>query len=208
MKLLYFLLLAVAANAQEGCLSINPAEVALSDAGGVGEVTLEAKDLTCKWSEPSSKLEWVAVSLVPVGTTGATRVLHYAAQPNLGPKKRSGDIELGKQKITLTQEAGPRPGIAAGPSRFDFTAKLKAAEPPEKRTLRAGSDDPELVFSASPGDKEKAWLFVKKKADRAFEVSVNPKDLKPGEYSGEIRIEAPGARNSPLAIPVSLKVEP
>lgn len=212
MKLLCAVLLTVltvqAGRTEDGCLAINPSHVPLSDAGGVGEVTVEAKGLNCTWTEPTSKVEWVAVSLVPVGTSGSARLLRYAAQPNLTSKQRSGAIEIGSQKVTLSQEAGPRPGIAAGPSRFDFTTQLKAAEPPEKRSLRAGSDDAELVFTASPGDKEKSWLLVQKKADRAFEVSINPKGLAAGDYAGEIRIEAPGARNSPLLIPVSLKIVP
>ena len=209
MKLCAAVLLAVLiARAEDGCLSIDPSSISLSDAGGVGEVTVEAKDRNCQWAAPASKADWVAVSLVPAGTSGSTRILRYAAQPNFAPRPRSGSIEIGSQKVALSQEAGPQPGIAAGPSRFDFTAKLKAAEPPEKRTLRAGSDDADLVFTASASDKEKAWLLVQKKADRVFEVSVNPKGLDAGDYAGEIRIEAPGARNSPLAIPVSLKVVP
>ena len=212
MKLLCAVLLTVltvqAGRTEDGCLSFNPSNVPLTDAGGVGEVTVESKGLNCKWPEPASKVEWVAVSLVPVGTNGGTRLLRYAAQPNLTSKQRSGEIEIGSQKVTLSQEAGPRPGIAAGPSRFDFTLKLKAAEPPEKRTLRAGSDDAELVFTAAPGEKEKSWLLVQKKADRVFEVSINSKGLAAGDYAGEIRIDAPGARNSPLVIPVSLKIVP
>ncbi|MEO7651084.1 MAG: hypothetical protein ABIZ80_11500, partial [Bryobacteraceae bacterium] len=145
---------------------------------------------------------------LPAGTSGGARLLRYAAQPNFTSRQRSGAIEIGSQKLTLSQEAGPRPGIAAGPSRFDFTLKLKSAEPPEKRSLRAGSDDAGLVFTASPGEKEKSWLLVRKKDDRAFEVSVDSKALAAGDYAGEIRIEAPGARNSPLVIPVSLKIVP
>src|SRR6185369_2077118 len=113
MKPLYILLFAaLCAPAEDGCLSFSPSNVPLSDAGGVGEVTVEAKDLNCKWTEPASKVDWVAVSLVPAGTSGSARLLRYAAQPNPTSKQRSGAIEIGSQKVTLTQEAGPKPGIA------------------------------------------------------------------------------------------------
>jgi hypothetical protein len=133
--------------------------------------------------------------------------LQYAVQPNLGFHPRTTSISLGDQSLTISQEAGPQPGIA-GPSSLDWVVKEKSLKP-EGKILHVGSDDPGLVFTAAAGVQPMRWLSVQQGGDgRTFEVSVDVHNLKAGIYAGQILVHAAGARNDPLSIPVNLKVLP
>lgn len=192
LPLLAGLLLAVAYAAESDCLSPDQLKMpVLPNSGVVGEVTLTSKP-HCRPATASAEVEWLSVTVAPPGTSDSSWTLRYFAQPNFTAHLRKGEVIVGKQKMTVEQEAGPRPAIAAGPGRLEFFIK-KPAEKAEKQILHVASDDSELLFSAAPGDKEKAWLHVEKQADgHSFAISPDPKGLNVGEYNGRILIEAPG----------------
>ena len=173
-------------------------------AGAVNQLNFRADPLNCVAS-PESKVEWVSVSVVPPGSN-VPRALQYAVQPNLSFHSRTTSISVGDQLLTISQEAGPQPGIA-GPSSLEWVVQEKSTKP-ERKILHIGSDDPGLDFTAMPSAQAMRWLSVQKSGDdgRSFEVSINVHNLKAGTYTGQVVVHAAGARNDPLSIPVNLKV--
>lgn len=154
-----------------------------------------------------SKVDWLSVSVLPPGSNSPS-TLQYAVQPNLSFQPRSAAITVGDQSLTISQEAGPKPGIA-GPSSLDWVVPERTAKT-EKKILHIGCDDPGIVISADSDAKSRRWLSIHKNGsdERNFEVVVNVRDLKAGNYTGQIVVHAAGARNDPLSIPVNVKVLP
>lgn len=183
-----------------------PPQATVPYAGAVRQVNLRADQWKCV-SNPESKVDWVSVSVIPAGTNSA-QALQYAVQPNLSFHPRTTSISIGSQTFGISQDAGPRPGIA-GPSSLEWEVPL-GAKKVDKKVLCVGSDDPGLDFTATIGREAISWLSVRKSgADgRSFKVAVDIRNLKPGTYAGRILVHAAGARNDPLAVPVNLKILP
>ena len=73
------------------------------------------------------------------------------------------------------------------------------------QTLNVSATSP-AAFAASSSS---GWLAVTPASGAlpaSFTVSVDPAALNPGSYTGEITINAPGAANNPLVVPVGLTV--
>ncbi len=195
------------AQADSSCqIDFPSSQPAVSYSGAVSQLSFRADQLTCV-PNAESKVDWVSVSVVPPGSN-IPPVLQYAVQPNLSFHSRTTSISVGGQEMTISQEAGPQPGIA-GPSSLDWVVLEKSAKP-EKKILHVGSDDPSLEVTAAPSAETIRWLSVQQGGGdgRSFEVSINVHDLKTGTYAGRIVVHAPGARNDPLSIPVNLKILP
>jgi hypothetical protein len=179
-------------------------QAAVPYSGAVTQLDFRADQWNCAIS-PESKVEWVSVSVLPPGSNVAA-ALQYAVQPNLGFHSRNTSIAVGDQVLTISQEAGPQPGIA-GPSSLEWVVQEKSTKL-ERKFLHLGSDDPSMDFTAAPSAQAVPWLSVKKSGDggRIFEVSLNVHNLKAGTYAGQIVVHAAGARNDPLSIPVNVRV--
>jgi hypothetical protein len=181
-------------------------QAAVPYSGAVRQLNFRADQLNCVAS-PESKVAWVSVSVVPPGSN-VPPALQYAVQPNLSFHSRTTSISVGGQLLTISQEAGPQPGIA-GPSSLEWVVQEKSTQLGRK-ILHVGSDDPGLDVMAVPSAQAMRWMSVRKSGDdgRSFEVSINVHNLKAGTYAGQILVHAAGARNDPLSIPVNVKVLP
>ncbi|MGC9947880.1 MAG: BACON domain-containing carbohydrate-binding protein [Bryobacteraceae bacterium] len=181
-------------------------QAAVPYAGAVTQLNFQVDQLNCVAS-PESKVDWVSVSVVPPGSN-APPTVQYAVQPNLSFHSRTTSISVGGQVLTISQEAGPQPGIA-GPSSLEWVVHEKSNKQ-ESKILHVGSDDPDLDVTAVPSAQAVGWLSVQKSGDdgRSFEISIHVRDLKAGMYAGQIVVHAAGARNDPLSIPVNVKILP
>jgi len=115
----------------------------------------------------------------------------------------AGTAESGEVVFTVLEA----PRIAVEPASLSFSAVLWQ-DPPAPQTLKitnagggvlaweASVDVPWLQLSSTQGE-----------APSELSVSVQPEGLEPGVYEGTITLTAPGALNSPLAVPVTLTVE-
>jgi hypothetical protein len=174
----------------------------VNEYGGSGEATVRTEPHGCSFSY-HSEVDWVTVVQPP----GTTAVIRYTVVANPSPRARSGSVLIADQQFTVSQAAGPLPGLAAGPSSLVWDLKANEPAPPAK-AIRAGGDDPSLVCVAQIESLAAKWLSVGKSdagPPNHFEVRVNLRGLGPGEYTSAVSISAPGARNT-VTIPVRLIV--
>ncbi len=118
--------------------------------------------------------------------------------------------------VTLTVSAVPQ-SLELAPSALSFVAVAKGGRPPRQsfgvRNLRSGEMAWEAHAETLSGGS--AWLAVERAAGASrgdspdapeVDVVINPEGLSAGQYFGQIRVEAPGADNSPQFVSVALNV--
>jgi hypothetical protein len=108
----------------------------------------------------------------------------------------------------------PRPTIALSRSEVEFRATVGEPDPPDQEVEVVNEEVGELsgldVSVETEGSADSDWLAAALSADVApatLTVAVSAGDLSPGRYQGTVLVSAPGARNSPQELRVSLEVE-
>ncbi len=172
-----------------------------------GEIPFAADQSECQIKTPAD-LRWMVIAVLPPGSTGQ-RMLRYSIDTNFAPRGRKGKIQLGDSSIEIAQEPGPAPGMSYMPGRLEFTSAPGQHDPAKtSQSLFAASDEP-LVFSAKADPVP--WLKVKAmqsgaRKRAAFQVTVDPKKLEPGDYRANIHLAAQGASNPEEVVPVVLHI--
>ncbi len=106
--------------------------------------------------------------------------------------------------VTLTVAAGP--SVLAQPSSLAFTYTQLGSIPPAQSISLSSAQSLNIATSISPTE---SWLLVTSPSaatPASLQISINPTGLTPGQYTASILVNAPGAANNPIAIPVSLTV--
>src|SRR5262245_6904155 len=134
--------------------------------------------------------------------------------PNLQPGRYSGSIEASLFPLTpakvnvfldVTPATPPNLALAQQTLRFNFTRGESA---PANRTVRVESSGQPLDFTTAAVSAGN-WLSVDPASGKTpadLSIGVDPTNLSPGSYTGEIRVFSPGAPNSPQSFQVVLQV--
>lgn len=111
--------------------------------------------------------------------------------------------------ISVSLQVSALPLISLGNflQTFDFRAGLP---PPPPQNVQIGVSSGQLPYSATPMlTPGLNWLTITPDTGTlpaSFAVAVDATGLSTGTYSGQIRVDSPGAANSPLTFPVNLSV--
>ena len=109
--------------------------------------------------------------------------------------------------VTLNVSAGgTTPTLVLAPAAMTFNSVNGGPAPAQN--LQVSSTVMQLSFTAVPSSSGN-WLSVSQGSGATpgtISVSVNPTGLTPSTYLGSIAISAPGASNTPQALPVTLIV--
>lgn len=112
-------------------------------------------------------------------------------------------------RITLPPCATVTPMLAALPGRLDFTATQGGPAPAPGAIALTDVAGNAIGWTASAGSAP--WLSVSGTTGTtpaSLAVSVDPSGLAPGVLTGAVTVQAPGADNSLIVIPVTLTVSP
>lgn len=104
------------------------------------------------------------------------------------------------------------PTISVAPTSFSL--RQEVGDPPQSVpfSVRNAKADGTLMYYTLTAPPD--WLSCAPTAGistgdpQPHTLFVDPSNLTPGDYAGRITITAPGAGNSPLVVPVSLRVDP
>lgn len=112
------------------------------------------------------------------------------------------------QALTVLQVTSP-PTLTANPSGLAFTYQIVSAMPAAQSiTVAAAAANSGLAFTAAPSSSGN-WLSVTPLSGSlpvTLSVWVSPGSLAADTYGGSVVVSVPEAANSPLTIPVTLKV--
>lgn len=111
-------------------------------------------------------------------------------------------------KLTVTA-TGPELGV--NPSSFAFTFNYGGVTPPgQNLTIRNIGDGGPQFYQLTVTTTDGAnWLHTSKtsgQTDDTVAVTVNPVNMRPGNYSGKIKVDAGAIRGSPVELPVTLSI--
>ena len=158
--------------------------------------------------------QWLTVS-PNFANTPANVTVGVNAAP-LGPGVYSGKVNISAPAagnsyvdvpVTLTVANGPLITAGTFPSRF---VHVIGNAPPQPQLVRIGSTGDSLqyyVTAATTGPQ--GWLVITPSSGATpqdLSIGVNPTGLAAGTYSATVNVQASGALNSPLAIPITLTV--
>lgn len=111
-------------------------------------------------------------------------------------------------KLTVTP-TGPELSVSPASLAFDFSYG-GVTPPAQNLSIRnIGDGGPrtyQLTITTTDGG---GWLHADKtsgQTDDTVSVFVNPVNMRPGDYSGKIKVDAGAIRGSPVEIPVTLKI--
>jgi uncharacterized protein (TIGR03437 family) len=107
--------------------------------------------------------------------------------------------------VTLTVNSAPN--LMAAPSAVSFQYQQGASAPPAIDVAITSTGAP-LQISASASKGFIHASVASATTPTTIHVSVDPAGLSPGAYTGEVLVSSPAAGNSPLSIPVTLKITP
>lgn len=111
-------------------------------------------------------------------------------------------------KLTVTP-TGPELGVS--PTSFAFNFNYGGVTPPAQNlTIRnigdGGPRSYQLIITTTDGGD---WLRASDtsgQTDDTVSISVNPVNMRPGNYSGKIKVDAGAIRGSPVELPVTLSI--
>ncbi|NOX61089.1 MAG: BACON domain-containing protein [Chloroflexi bacterium] len=164
--------------------------------------------------------DWLTVTPIE-GTTPGTHTISINGQ-NLTPgvyeatisiTARSNAVLDSPQQITVRLTVIPTgPLLEVEPASMNFAYNVGGVLPdPVTMSIRnAGDGGPQNYAITVSTDDGGNWLQVSKvrgQTDDTVTVSVAPQNLRPGAYSGQIRVDAGDIEGSPAVIPVSLTIE-
>ena len=165
-------------------------------------------------------VDWLSVTPIE-GTTPGTHTVSVNGQ-NLPPgtyeatiavTARSDAVLDSPQEITVRLTVIPTgPLLDVDPQSIDFAYNVGGVLPdPVALNIRnAGDGGPQNYALTVTTDDGGAWLKVNKtrgQTDDVVMVSVAPQNLRPGDYRGEIRVDAGDIEGSPTTVVVTLSIE-
>jgi Viral BACON domain len=141
----------------------------------------------------------------PVDTTQACSAAHQVLA-DAGMKPRDPEEEQYLSAISLPSCVEVRPSLQVNPNRLDFSATMNGPNPSPQTLAISDSDGGGLNWSAATDAPWLSFSFASGTTPANLVVAVNSSGLPQGSHFGTITIDAPGAGNSPLSIPVALTV--
>jgi hypothetical protein len=196
-------------------LSVNPTALAFNSTAGTSPAA-QSFGITnngggsLNWSIQSNQ-SWATVN--PSSGTGAATVTVNINSAGMGAGTFTADLTVNSNgagspatvRITLTIGAAPTPRLSVNPTSLAFAAMAgQAAGSQNLAITNAGGGT--LNWTVS---KTQSWLAISPttgSGSGAPQVSATASGLTAGSYSDTIRVEAPGAANSPVLIPVNFTV--
>ncbi len=183
----------------------------VTNAGGGGAIAYEvAKERGSAWLQvtpfegttPTTHTVTINGQNLPPGTYTDTIIITAVTQ-NVQDSPR-------RISVTLTvTPTGPELGVQPSSLHFDYNY---GGIPPAAQTLSirnvgdGGAQNYRLTVTTADGGN---WLRTDKssgRTDDTVSVSIDPTNLRPGDYSGRIRVDAGAIRGSPVEIPVTLRI--
>jgi uncharacterized protein (TIGR03437 family) len=149
---------------------------------------------------------------VPPGGTTSQDIAVIVDPSHLAPGNYQANILLSPAgapnapaSVSVLLQLAPAPTLSADKSSLNFVVNSPAPAPIAQTVNLALGGQPAAaaMSSVEPGAP---WLSIQNPAGSSISISVNPIGLVQGTYSGSIKIEASGAANSPLYIPVTLTI--
>lgn len=110
--------------------------------------------------------------------------------------------------VTLTVLGQPTLAVSAPSLAFTATETSTGTGPAQAQSVLLSATNGNVGFTLSSSTSS-SWLTVSGDSSQTpatLVVSVNPGTLGVGTYTGSVEITAPGASNSPLTIPVTLRI--
>jgi uncharacterized protein (TIGR03437 family) len=161
---------------------------------------------------------WLVVSPFSGATGASGATLSVSINPaGLVPANCQGTITIQAPgaanpttTITVNLLVSNNPLITASPNSLTFNGSVGGTAPPGQ-TLTIGSTGTPLVFFVSATvSTTQQWLSVTPNQGSTtagqVTVNVNPAGLPAGDYTGTVTITSAGAANSPITIPVTLRL--
>jgi hypothetical protein len=203
---------AVTLNVARPVLTVNPSSltfnhILLQDPPAAQTVTVSSVPSGLNFgASVTSNSPWLAVSVAASRTPASLTVSVDPA--GLDPGAYNGTIavtafgQTQSLSVSLVVTGGT---LNISPSQADFSFQSGGAAPAPV-SIQVGSNPPNLPFSfvnLAP------WLSAESSSGTTpaiLTLRANPGDLAPGTYTGAITITAPGARNSPQSVRVTLVV--
>jgi uncharacterized protein (TIGR03437 family) len=192
-----------------GVLTVSPASANAAASGGTGSISLTADNAALQWAASSGQ-PWLTITSSASGTGSAN--LQWAAAANSQGSTRSAAITITPldgtpQTFTVSQQGSPGT-LAITPSSLAFSFQLGSSAPSNSilTVTSAGAALP--IAAAASTSSGGNWLAVAGGGSTpgALTVSVTTSGLAAGVYQGTVTVTSSGATNSPLAVPVTLKV--
>jgi uncharacterized protein (TIGR03437 family) len=137
---------------------------------------------------------------LPAGTFNGN--IHVSA-----PTATNGTLDI---PVTMLSNVNALLTVSSTPAAFTYQTGMSAPSP-QTVAISATSGTLNYTVATSTSDGTN-WLAVSPLSGTANQsaqnltIAVNPSALATGNYTGNIIITAPGATNSPVAIPISLSV--
>jgi uncharacterized protein (TIGR03437 family) len=176
--------------------------------GGATSVSFTTQSTT------ASGGNWLSVS-PPSGVTPAPLTLTYSPS-GLTPGVYTGTVTIAPASgaavtvaVTLSVILDSQIVLAATPASFTFTS-LNGAPAPAPQTLKVAVTGDNVLFSADVTTAFGKWLTVSPSGSATpaqLTVSVDPKGLAVGSYSGTITLHVPGVTNSTTVVPVTYSIQ-
>jgi len=161
----------------------------------------------------SSGGNWLSVSPAAGATQGQITVSVNTAALPIGTYTGSVNILAGGAansplSIPVTLTISPETTLIASPASFAFAFQIGTSNPPARALTISSTGIPISIGATVTIAGGGSWLNVTPSGTTpaTLAVQVNTTSLAPGDYSATINITGAGATNSPLAIPVTLKV--
>jgi hypothetical protein len=203
---------AVTLNVARPVLTVNPSSltfnhILLQDPPASQTVTVSSVPSGLNFgASVASNSPWLAVSVAASRTPASLTV---SVDPTgLDPGTYTGTIAV--TAFGQTQNVSVSLVVTGGtlniaPSQADFNFQVGGTAP-APISIQVGSNPPNLPFSFA---NSAPWLSAESSSGTTpatLTLRANPGDLAPGTYTGVITITAPGARNSPQSVRVTLVV--
>jgi len=162
---------------------------------------------------------WLSIVPPATGTTPSILTIAAAVNNTFAVGSYNGKITLTSTStgnptldIPVTLIVTPETTLTAAPSSVNFTYQMGTAAP-LPRALTVGSTGVSvgvgIATEAVGGGAAPTWLSATPTSGTTplnLSLSVNPTGLALGDYSANIKVTGPGASNSPLTVPVTLKI--
>jgi len=124
------------------------------------------------------------------------------------PSTISGFVELlvtasgGSGSITMMVVTPPIISLSNNQIQFSYDPRGTSPQVQLLQVLNSGGGGV-LLWSAIPSA---SWIVLDETSSLSLTVAVNPTGLAPGIYKGSIQVIAPGAKNTPQAVSITLTV--
>jgi uncharacterized protein (TIGR03437 family) len=182
--------------------ALAPIAQLITGAAGTGNIGV-LTSAGCPWTASSNSTFLTIAS----GATGnGPGVVQFSASANTTPAARSGTLTIGGQTATVNQ-SGTAPLLLLTPSSISIQYRQQGPLPtPIPLSIYTGATTLSYTATASSTNN---WLSVTPASGSApttLTVMVNPLQLSPGAYQGNVTVTAPTANPPSQAFSVNLTV--